>query len=99
MSVVLIELILALTATSDSRIPKPAKSHANVHKLRTQTFETSTIERYNYRDYLQARIAAAKSDRLPASVLFKEIRSQSCNSRTTTFRDFVRTIKPEPPPD
>jgi len=53
----------------------------------------------NYRGYLQTRIAAAKPDWIPASVLFDEIRAQGYDGCVTTVRNYVRTMKPAPRPD
>jgi len=53
----------------------------------------------NYRGYLQARIASAKPDWIPASVLFEEIRAQGYSGCATTVRNYVRTMKPAPRPD
>jgi len=53
----------------------------------------------NYRGYLQTRIAAAKPDWIPASVMFEEIRAQGYDGCITTVRNYVRTMKPAPRPD
>ena len=53
----------------------------------------------NYRGYLQARIASAKPDWIPASVLFEEIRAQGYSGCVTTVRNYVRTMKPASRPD
>ena len=53
----------------------------------------------NYRGYLQARIATARPDWIPASVLFEEIREQGYTGCVTTVRNYVRTMKPAPRPD
>ena len=50
----------------------------------------------NYRGYLQTRIAAAKPDWIPATVLFDEIQAQGYTGCVTTVRNYVRTMKPEP---
>jgi len=53
----------------------------------------------DYRGYLQTRIAAARPDWIPASVLFEEIQAQGFDGCVTTVRNYVRTMKPEPRPD
>ena len=53
----------------------------------------------NYRGYLQTRIAAARPDWIPATVLFDEIRAQGYSGCVTTVRNYARTMKPQPRPD
>ena len=50
----------------------------------------------DYRAYLQTRIAAAKPDWIPATVLFDEIRAQGYNGCISTLRSYLRTMKPAP---
>ena len=53
----------------------------------------------NYRGYLQTRIAAARPEWIPATVLFEEIRAHGYTGCVTTVRNYVRTMKPAPRPD
>ena len=52
-----------------------------------------------YRGYLQTRIASARPDWIPATVLFEEIRAMGYRGCQTTVRNYVRTMKPAPRPD
>lgn len=53
----------------------------------------------NYRAYLQTRIAAARPDWIPATVLFDEIKAMGYSGCVTTVRNYVRTMKPVSRPD
>ena len=52
-----------------------------------------------YRGYLQTRIASARPDWIPATVLFEEIRAMGYRGCQTTVRNYVRSMKPAPRPD
>lgn len=52
-----------------------------------------------YRDYLQTRIASARPDWIPATVLFEEIRAMGYRGCLTTVRNYARSMKPAPRPD
>lgn len=47
-----------------------------------------------YRGYLQARIAAARPDWIPATVLFEEIRAMGYSGCLTSVRSYARAMKP-----
>ena len=53
----------------------------------------------DYRAYLQTRVATARPDWIPATVLFEEIRAQGYTGCVTTVRNYLRTMKPAPRPD
>lgn len=53
----------------------------------------------NYRAYLQTRIAAARPDWIPATVLFEEIKAMGYSGCVTTVRNYARTMKPVSRPD
>ena len=52
-----------------------------------------------YRGYLQARIAAARPEWIPATVLFEEIKAMGYSGCLTTVRSYARAMKPIGKPD
>ena len=52
-----------------------------------------------YRGYLRARIAAARPDWIPATVLFEEVKGMGYCGSVRTLRSFVATLKPVPRAD
>jgi transposase len=52
-----------------------------------------------FKDYLVVRCKAAHPDRLPGTVLLKEIRSMGYDGGITILRDYLRAIRPTPAPD
>lgn len=53
----------------------------------------------DYRGYLQTRIASARPEWIPATVLFEEIRAMGYSGCITTVRNYTRTMKPAARPD
>lgn len=52
-----------------------------------------------YRDYLKARVAAARPDWIPATVLFEEIVALGYRGGQTMVRSYLRSLKPTPKAD
>lgn len=52
-----------------------------------------------HRGYLQTRIASARPEWIPATVLFEEIRAMGYSGCITTVRNYARTMKPAAKPD
>lgn len=52
-----------------------------------------------FKDYLQARVAAAHPDWIPARVLFAEIKALGYPGGTTILSDYLATLKPRRRPD
>lgn len=52
-----------------------------------------------FKDYIVARMTAAAPDRIPASVLFREIRARGYDGGETRVKVFVRGLKPAPVAD
>ena len=52
-----------------------------------------------YRDYLNARVDAARPDWIPATVLFDEILALGYRGGLTVVRSYLRTLKPTPRED
>lgn len=52
-----------------------------------------------FKDYIVARMTAAAPDRIPASVLFREIRARGYSGGETRVKVFVRGLKPAPVAD
>ena len=48
-----------------------------------------------YRDYLEARVAAAHPDWIPATVFFDEIAALGYRGCLTSVRTYLRTLKPK----
>jgi transposase len=51
-----------------------------------------------FKDYLVARLQAAAPDRIPAAVLFREIKAHGYQGCETRVKQFVRGFMPTPPP-
>jgi hypothetical protein len=52
-----------------------------------------------FKDYIQERLQAAAPDKIPAVVLFREIRQRGYRGGETRVKDFVRGLRPPPQPD
>lgn len=52
-----------------------------------------------FKEYLATRSQAAHPDRLPATVLFEEIRAMGYDGGITILRDYLRAIRPTSAPD
>ena len=50
----------------------------------------------DFKDYIVARVRAASPARIPAAVLFREIKEQGYRGGETRVKQFVRTLIPEP---
>jgi transposase len=51
-----------------------------------------------FKDYIQERLRAAAPDKIPAVVLFREIRQRGYRGGQTRVKDFVRSLQPPPQP-
>ena len=52
-----------------------------------------------YKDYLQARVEAAKPEWLPATALYREITEQGYRGELSILRDWLRRLKPRMQPE
>jgi transposase len=52
-----------------------------------------------FKDYILERLGAAAPDKIPAVVLFREIRQRGYRGGETRVKDFVRSLRPPPQPD
>ncbi|NSL71768.1 hypothetical protein C6Y62_08100 [Hyphomicrobium sulfonivorans] len=52
-----------------------------------------------FKDYIIERMRAAAPDRIPAAVLFREIRPRGYTGGETRLRQFVRALVPPPTPE
>ena len=52
-----------------------------------------------FKDYIQERLLAAAPDKIPAVVLFREIRQRGYRGGQTRVKDFVRSLRPPPQAD
>ena len=52
-----------------------------------------------YKDYIVCRVKAAAPDRIPATVLFREIKTRGYAGGETRVKQFVRGLVPAPAPD
>jgi transposase len=50
----------------------------------------------SFQDYIVARMSAASPARIPAAVLFREIKERGCQGGETRVKQFVRTLVPAP---
>jgi len=50
----------------------------------------------DFKDYIVARMRAASPERIPAAVLFREIKERGYQGGETRVKQFVRTLIPEP---
>jgi transposase len=63
--------------------------------LSTQARPTKPTKLDGYRGYLKARVAAARPDWIPATVLFDEIVALGYSGCLTSVRGYLRTLKPQ----
>ena len=63
--------------------------------LSTQARPTKPTKLDGYRGYLKARVAAARPDWIPATVLFDEIVALGYSGCLTSVRGYLRTLKPK----
>ncbi len=63
--------------------------------LSTQVRPTKPTKLDGYRGYLKARVAAARPDWIPATVLFDEIVALGYSGCLTSVRGYLRTLKPQ----
>ena len=63
--------------------------------LSTQARPTKPTKLDDYRGYLKARVAAARPDWIPATVLFDEIVALGYSGCLTSVRGYLRTLKPQ----
>jgi transposase len=52
-----------------------------------------------YKDYVVGRVKAAAPDRIPATVLYREIKARGYTGGETRVKQFVRGLVPAPEPD
>ena len=52
-----------------------------------------------YKDYVVGRVKAASPDRIPATVLYREIKARGYTGGETRVKQFVRGLVPAPEPD
>src|SRR6201995_6025946 len=52
-----------------------------------------------FKDYIAARMRAASPERIPAAVLFREIKERGYQGGETRVKQFVRTLVPGPVPE
>ena len=52
-----------------------------------------------FKDYIAARMRAASPERIPAAVLFREIKERGYQGGETRVKQFVRTLVPAPAPE